>query len=160
LPDIATNDGSTVETIHYNNCDNNAEVLHYKITGGGHTWAGMQNPYPEFFVGKNNRDIFASQEIWLFFKQHSLDAVTGIAETNNMLYNSFKIFPNPVADILNIESETNAIITIADISGKTLLHSNAVAGNNPLNIASLPSGIYVGTIQQQQSYYRFKVVKE
>ncbi len=41
LPDVDAGDGSTVEKIHYNNCTASTEVLHYKITGGGHTWPSM-----------------------------------------------------------------------------------------------------------------------
>lgn len=63
-------DGSTVTRFTYKNCNGNAEVVFYKIEGGGHTWAGDAN-FPGM-LGNVNRDIQASSEIWNFFNRHEL----------------------------------------------------------------------------------------
>ena len=81
LPNLNTTDGSTVEMIQYQNCDRYvtasgeerpAEILYYRITGGGHPWPGGGD-HPAF-AGPMNRDINGSEEIWKFFSRHELAA--------------------------------------------------------------------------------------
>ena len=81
LPDLNTQDSSTVKLIHYEDCEcyltaagdeHSAEVLYYMIEGGGHTWPG--GTLPALF-GPTNRDINASAEIWNFFSRHELPVV-------------------------------------------------------------------------------------
>ncbi len=81
LPDVNLADSSSVELISYNNCDMytastgnsiRAEVLLYRIEGGGHAWPdGGSGPPGEVI----NHDINASQEIWNFFSRHQAIAV-------------------------------------------------------------------------------------
>lgn len=47
-----------------------ADVLLYKITGGGHTWPGGAQYLPEKIIGSVSREINATKEIWNFFKTH------------------------------------------------------------------------------------------
>lgn len=63
IPDSDTGDGSTVERYEYLNGDNDVEVQHLKITGGGHEWPGFQG----------NMDINASEEVWNFVKAFDLN---------------------------------------------------------------------------------------
>ncbi|MBS2211279.1 hypothetical protein KEM09_07700 [Carboxylicivirga mesophila] len=63
IPDIDTEDGSTVERFEYLNGDNGVEIHHLKVTGGGHQWPGYQG----------NMDINASEEVWNFLKIFDLD---------------------------------------------------------------------------------------
>lgn len=72
LPNINTTDNSTVTVYEYTNgvC-NNSKVKFYKINGGGHTWAGVKLPNLTT-MGQTNLDMFASQEVWNFFKQFEL----------------------------------------------------------------------------------------
>jgi polyhydroxybutyrate depolymerase len=72
LPNSSNVDNSTVTVFEYTNGNcNNSKVKFYKINGGGHTWAGVKLPHLASF-GETNLDIFASQEIWNFFKQFEL----------------------------------------------------------------------------------------
>jgi polyhydroxybutyrate depolymerase len=79
LPDLNTQDSSTVIRIHYEDCEcygtstgeeRSAEVLYYMIEGGGHGWPG----HGAAIFGPVNRDIDASTEIWNFFGRHTLPA--------------------------------------------------------------------------------------
>lgn len=47
-----------------------AEVVFYKIEGGGHTWPGRPPGYP--MVGRSTDDIQANDIIWKFFQKHRL----------------------------------------------------------------------------------------
>lgn len=46
-----------------------APVTLYRIEGGGHTWPSARQGLPRFLVGRVNKDIDASREIWSFFSQ-------------------------------------------------------------------------------------------
>ncbi len=65
LPDANVTDTFSIEVINYN-CD--PPVFLYKIIGGGHTWPGTKNFYPQFIVGPTAPSPNASQVIWDFFK--------------------------------------------------------------------------------------------
>jgi polyhydroxybutyrate depolymerase len=60
-----------VSGIQYKECDRNADVIFYTITGGGHSWPGGE-PMPEFIVGHTTQDIDATKVMWDFFQQHPL----------------------------------------------------------------------------------------
>jgi polyhydroxybutyrate depolymerase len=55
--------------IDYKNCTGTADVVLYRIEGGGHSWPGG-GPLPEWFVGPTTRSIDASREMWAFFREH------------------------------------------------------------------------------------------
>ena len=56
----------------YNQCAEGAEVILYRVEGGGHTWPGGRQYFPEFFIGKTSRDFDAGEVIWQFFEKHPL----------------------------------------------------------------------------------------
>lgn len=71
LPDINTNDGSTVTTYLYKNGGNGTEVLLYKVNNGGHTEPSFSERYNSIWlsiVGNQNGDIEMAYEVWNFFK--------------------------------------------------------------------------------------------
>lgn len=70
MPDIVTNDGSTIEAQkHFSNNYGN-EVWLYKVIGGDHDWPGDYG----------NMDIDSSEEIWLFFSKY----LTNVTSSNNI----------------------------------------------------------------------------
>ena len=69
LPDLAE-DKITVTKISYKNCSGKAEIVLYKLNNGGHQYPqGITIPT----AGNKCTDINATDEIWNFFKQHSLN---------------------------------------------------------------------------------------
>jgi len=60
-----------VTGLRYTGCLQDAEVIFYTITGGGHSWPGG-GPLPGWLVGEINNDINASAEMWSFFEKHPL----------------------------------------------------------------------------------------
>jgi polyhydroxybutyrate depolymerase len=70
LPDINTNDESTIESYIYTSPNSTNEVWLYKVINGGHDWPGAWG----------NMDVNISQEIWKFFSQMSLPEETSIDE--------------------------------------------------------------------------------
>lgn len=59
-----------VSGVRYSGCDEDVEVILYTIDGGGHTWPGG-TAIP--FAGTTSEDINASETMWRFFEQFSLE---------------------------------------------------------------------------------------
>ncbi len=71
FPDLDTSDGGIVEKFLYKNGNNGTQVVLYKINGGGHSAPSIQERYSslyERYFNKQNHDIEATNEIWMFFK--------------------------------------------------------------------------------------------
>jgi len=69
FPDVDPNDGTRVVLEKYDEGVNGTVVYLYSIIGGGHTWPGGLQYFPEWFIGKTCRDIDANEIIWDFFNQ-------------------------------------------------------------------------------------------
>ena len=69
FPDTA-NDGTKVIQYTYKAHKTGAEVILYKIQGGGHTWPGR--PGGEIMHGPSTRQISANDLIWEFFKKYKV----------------------------------------------------------------------------------------
>lgn len=58
--------------VRYTGCADNAAVIFYTITGGGHTWPGGL-ALPESITGYTTTDISASELMWEFFQRYTLN---------------------------------------------------------------------------------------
>lgn len=59
LPDLDRTDGSSIIREKYSDCNGSTQIWLYEVVDGGHDWPGAWG----------NRDINASEEMWLFFEQ-------------------------------------------------------------------------------------------
>ena len=71
---------------------------------------------------------------------------TGIKSVENIVIN---IFPNPVADNLNIEVSDATTIRIYTMLGKLLFDKNLNQGINTLDISTINKGIYIARIGKE-----------
>jgi len=62
---------SDVTRIEYPDCKGGADVVLYRVEGGGHTWPGGE-PLPEWFAGKTSNGVDATRRMWEFFREHPL----------------------------------------------------------------------------------------
>ena len=68
----AVQDEPTSVDVEYHHTKKNACVLLYKVNNGGHTWPGSEVPLNYIpFLGRQNRDLSASELIWQFFKRYT-----------------------------------------------------------------------------------------
>jgi polyhydroxybutyrate depolymerase len=82
LPNTNTTDGTTVQRWSYDTGSyvdtagnmREAEVLFYRVAGGGHNWPGDSNSWPAW-AAPVNQDFSASGEIWNFFSRHEVAAI-------------------------------------------------------------------------------------
>lgn len=58
--------------MRYGNCRRDAEVIVYTLEGMGHQWPGGE-PFPTWLMGEPNDDVIATEELWRFFQDHSLE---------------------------------------------------------------------------------------
>lgn len=74
------------------------------------------------------------------------DGLTGSAET--LPAASFSLFPNPVADVLNInwDSEEEASLFVRSMDGRVVLQKILVNGQNQVQMSLLPAGAYSAQI--------------
>lgn len=69
---------------------------------------------------------------------------------------SFKIYPNPISDILNIESkESIDVIKVINVLGKDVLSSK----ENSMDVSHLPSGLYFVKISAGNKSATIKIIK-
>lgn len=163
MPNTVTTDNCTVSKLYWGMGDQQSEVIHYKVIGGGHTWPGSGN---NFFglVGNLNDDVNASEIIWEFFNRHSLQG--GINSVNEAFSqaNSISVFPNPVQNILNIEWNETEIssIQLTDVSGRIITETIPESSSAllQLSVNNLPSGIYLLHCTTDEGTQVMKVAKE
>lgn len=62
----------TVSRLAYGDCDAGADVVFYKIEGGGHTWPGGQS-LPVWLTGLTSMEVDATRLMWAFFETHPLE---------------------------------------------------------------------------------------
>ncbi len=68
LADINTTDHSRVRRFRHTG-PGGADVVHYRIEGGGHTWPnGPDDPLGRRLLGETNRDMDAGSVLWEFFR--------------------------------------------------------------------------------------------
>lgn len=130
LEDKRPDDGTTVETYTYSNGTNGAEVSHYKVLNGGHTWPGSK-----FSSFGTNQDIDGSAEIWSFFNQYDIYGLRSpiISSTENIGDEaSINIYPNPSTGTVHIASESKDIVygSIHDVAGNLILKFEKVLMKN------------------------------
>ena len=70
--DLDPNDGTTVITHTYLDCDSAVKVVLYEVKGMGHTWPQGFEFFKESRVGKTSREFDAALVIADFFLAHEL----------------------------------------------------------------------------------------
>ncbi len=136
LPDIDPNDGSTAEEFAYGDCDEESNVIFYKIINGSHTWPGAF-PIPSF--GVTNQDIHASSTIADFFAGYC-QPVTSIASPDHI---KISTFPNPVSNILTIKSESSIVsYSIFDEKGVIRKSLQGTSLSQEIEVMTLEPGMY------------------
>lgn len=141
LPNTSPNDGSTVEHFVYSGGDNQVNVEHFKITGGGHTWPGAFAGVPAV-----NYDIDASEEVWKFFSRYDINGLISPSTSVDPLLqaNTVQVYPNPTHSHLTIEREYGKEIPfdLISIQGKIVMTGTLRSPQQEIDLSALPESIY------------------
>lgn len=150
VPNKSITDNTTAEKWTYTNCENNKKLIHYKITNGGHTWPGsiINN-------GTTSQDFNASEEIWKFFKQYSLDITSS---TNDEMVEE-KIYPNPCQDFFSVYGHSNSDFTIMNINCQKIYSGQMNENSMEVSTLGWSSGTYFIKIQTGLTSSIHKLIK-
>lgn len=120
------------------------EIGKYHYVLGGFSYSGKSADKTQW-----NRGYIDAPDYWLvelvYRKSGSLEITSDqdayslkAPATNNK---SFLIYPNPVKDILHIQTNGKAIFTLTNQSGKILL-TKTINNKGEINVANLAAGLY------------------
>lgn len=158
VTDVNTTDGCTATRYDYLNGENGAEVVHYKITGGGHTWPGAFA-----LSGKvTNQDFDASTEIWKFFSKYTKTALVSvkeiIAENNWIKINS----ENPSSGIIKLMASNTELysISVFNLEGRLIETQLNNSGEATLNLSNFSNGNYLIKAFSENKEAVLRVVKQ
>jgi polyhydroxybutyrate depolymerase len=155
VPNTNTNDNCTAEHYIYTGGNNGATVEFFKVIGGGHSWPGAI-----FNINTTCMDFNASKEIWRFFSQYQLSALTSTDDITQANADMVRVFPNPSAALVNLVFESDGVkhIRITNAMGQTIENYSHAGSQAVWNAPA--SGIYFITVQNGSQVQTWKFIKE
>ena len=92
----------------------------------------------------------------------SIEVTLDVTNSIENIFNNFKIYPNPIRDIVYIDLKENTAVKIVltDMLGRTISQTFADENIESINTESLESGIYFLIIENNNSKSCFKLIKE
>jgi len=150
LPDIDTGDESSVTLFSYIDCNEDIELLLYRINNGGHGWPGPGGHILPASLGPVNHDIDAAVEILNFFNRNpmatpvvSVDSNTGPQIDRPSLITSYPNPFNPMTVIqFTLPAADQVSLKIFDLGGRLVKSFGSV---------SLPGGEHAFTWNGQDA---------
>jgi len=139
LPDTYA-DGLTVDLTYYPFCDQQTEVIFYKVNGLDHNLTGPNN------------DIYYAEAVWRFFRKYGAPISTNNESAEE---SKIKVYPTVTSDAVYIEDATGTVVTVFDLSGQLLKQKRIDNSLETISLAKFPSGSYIIKIQDQA----FKIVR-
>ncbi|MFD2561361.1 M14 family zinc carboxypeptidase [Aquimarina rubra] len=105
----------------------------------------------------------ATEEDGFFFDDLKINAVNQtVLDVRDNVFSEFKVFPNPVNNILKIAPSSSKIfnLRLRNVIGQEVYKKNNTSGNQEFNILKLDSGLYFLTIEMDGSVKTFKILKQ
>jgi hypothetical protein len=85
----------------------------------------------------------------------------GALGVSDQAKNTVKLYPNPVVDVLNIESPDKVkSITVFDATGRSVSTHVLNASKSQVNLSALASGVYVVNIVTDKGVQTVKMIKK
>lgn len=100
-------------------------------------------------------DLYESEVVSFFYK------VSGTSGIENIKVNKVDVYPTVTKNVVNVNIKDGNYynIIVANVSGILITSLENVTGNNPINLAGLPSGMYVVAVHNNTNKYVVKVIK-
>jgi len=143
VENINLTDNSTAQRIQYTDCEDDNEVVFYKIDGGEHTW-----PDASLTIGVTNRDFNANQEIWNFFNRFDLNGPITSTDNLEAVKYEISVIPNPSSSnvLLTNLPASKTEITLIDAYGQVISSQENYQSTATVHIDLLKCGMYYITI--------------
>ena len=89
-----------------------------------------------------------------------IERLSIVQSTEESLLSNIKIYPNPANTFLNIANAENyQTLSVYDIMGSLLLREQIFASHTEVNIQSLPSGMYILSLENNHHQTRLTFIK-
>ena len=94
-------------------------------------------------------------------KVEKTETVVGIDQQELIEKDGILIYPNPVNDILTIETSVkgNSVFEISNLNGQLLYCSEIEGGKTSLNLSSWEKGLYILKVRSENAVYSGKILK-
>ncbi len=149
-------DNAQYTFIIWRDCDCNSEIQQYITQDGGHSWpGGMQTATGD----PVSNYINATDLMWTFFKQYSLDCTTSSIEETYYSGIDFELFPNPSTGIVKLRisgSVADFTATVYNHQGRLILSSE---NSEVFNLTDQPAGVYIIIIRTENQVLTQKIIK-
>ena len=128
-PAVITPINGNVEQQVYAPCNGNATVVHYKISGGGHTWP-------------TGSEFNAINVIWDYFQDFTCGDISTMVQSASAA--QLAAWPNPAGDLLFVQGlDRSAGFTLIDAMGRSVLAGTARAGTTRIGLEGIGTGAYL-----------------
>lgn len=90
-------------------------------------------------------------------------SMTSVLGTNDFLSSNFNIFPNPVKNVINFSNDTNAVVSLVemtDLNGRVIKSQKVNATEGQVSVSDLATGMYMMKITTDQGVAIKKIVKQ
>ena len=146
LPDINTQDASTVTHFVYAEGDDQSTVEHWQVTNGGHTWPGTVYTGPG-----TNQDFNASLEIWKFFSRYDINGLISSTSREEVAGKALQlqIFPNPATSHVQLKFEKIVKLDyqLNSASGQSVRSGSIQGDQHKIDLSDLTKGLYILEIE-------------
>jgi hypothetical protein len=89
--------------------------------------------------------------------------MTSVLGTNDFLSSNFSVFPNPAKNVINFSNDTNAVVSLVemtDLNGRVIKSQKVNATEGQISISDLATGMYMMKITTDQGVATKKIVKQ
>ena len=155
LPNTSILDNSTVESSSYYPCTSNYEVKLLKVIGGGHQWPGTTALLGG--LGTINRDIYASGEIWNFFRNYTCNSVsTGVNMAEAPVFFLERISTDNY--LVSAPGTERLQFVLRDLNGR-VVNSGRAENGAVIDLSTVAHGCYVLTLHSDRDARSYRVVR-
>ena len=133
----------------WTDCDCETEIHCYITQDGGHSWPGVGG----------SAYINATDLMWTFFQQYSLDCNPTFIANENRQESKIKIYPNPTNNIIKIQpyiNWKNIKISVFSPQGQEILRS---IDQTEVDISNLSNGLLLMKIELDDTVEMHKILK-
>jgi len=128
-PPVITTINSTVERRAYAPCDGQAQVVHDRISGGGHVWP-------------TGTAYQASPEVWAFLQQFTCGQLS--TATSELAGVELRAWPNPAEGTLWVEGLTGSTpFEVLDLAGRRIAQGTFSSDRNTVDLEQASTGMHV-----------------
>ena len=123
------------------------DKIGYTDTTGAIVWSNaFSNLTPTTFGEDINGEIYVAGGSVIY------KVIDTSLSTSSFDKNTFELYPNPATTEVFVKTkglEFPAIVTVADITGKTVMQQSLTSETNAISIANLQTGLYIVSVKDQ-----------